>query len=215
MPLVTPTDADCLADIIWRHTEDATLSSGLWTLAEVATYLTERQDKLNAAVGLVVARASAVAIDVNSQATFPADWVATRRVSWRPTSGALADRSFSITRGDRFSDYATHQSTATRPLAFDDHSGGTRMLELLPAEFSSSGNLDLLYISTLTAFALNAAAPVSVSLPADFTPYIVYGAMADMLSKAGRGQDLERAKYCELRYAEGIVIAGLMLEGFA
>lgn len=211
MPLVTPTDADCLADIIWRHTEDATLSSGLWTLPEVANYLTERQNKLNAAAGLVLARATP-AVAADSKATLPADWSATRRVSWHPSFAPLTGRTFHVERGDRFAAYA---ALPERPSIYDDHSGGTRVLELFPPPAALDGTLDLLYLSTLTAFALVAIAPISVSLPADFTPYLVYGAMADMLSKAGRGQDLERAKYCELRYAEGIALANLLLEGFA
>jgi hypothetical protein len=211
MPLVTPTDADCLADIIWRHTEDATLSSGLWTLAEVATYLTERQNALNAAAGLVLARTT-VAVAADSKATLPADWSATHRVSWHPAFAPLIGRTFHVERGDRFAAYA---SLPERPSIYDDHSGGTRVLELFPPPTASDGTLDLLYISTLMAFALNPAAPVTCSLPADFVPYIVYGACADMLSKAGRGQDLERAKYCELRYAEGTALANLLLEGFA
>ncbi|SRR6266568_4526029 len=214
MPLATLTDATVLADLMWRHTEDATFSSGLWTLTEVANYLTERQNKLNATVGLILARQS-VAVDATSKATLPGDWIATRRVSWQPTSGSLAGRSFSVLRGDRFTDYAVHQTGATQPLSYDDHSGGTRVLELLPPSFASSGNLNLLYLSTLTALALDPASPVTFSLPFDLVPYIVYGVMADMLSKAGRGQDLERAKYCELRFQEGIAVAGLLLEGFA
>src|SRR6266487_4901944 len=195
MPLATVTDAAALADLLWRHTEDATFSSGLWTIAEIANYFTERQNRFNAVTGLVVARGT-VAVDADSRATLPADWMATQRVSWQPTSGPRAGRAFSITRGDRFTDYATHQASATQPLAYDDHSGGTRVLELLPPSFPSSGNLDLLYASTLAALALNPAAPVAFSVPSDFVPYLVYGVMTDMLSKAGRGQDLKRAAYC-------------------
>ncbi|PYQ25568.1 MAG: hypothetical protein DMF56_27190 [Acidobacteria bacterium] len=214
MPLATTTDADVLADLEWRHTEDATFSSGLWTLPEIANYLTERQNRFNAAMGLVFARGTIV-VDANSKAALPADWIATRRVSWQPSSGSLAGRAFSVNRGDRFTDYAVHQAGATQPLSYDDHSGGTRVLELLPPSFASSGNIDLLYVSTLTALALNPATPVAFSVPVDFVPYLVYGVMADMLGKAGRGQDLERARYCAARWEEGLALAALLLEGFA
>jgi hypothetical protein len=214
MPLAAITDDTVLHDLMWRHTEDAAFSSGLWTLTEIANYLTERQNAFNAATGLVLARAT-VAVDATSKATLPSDWIATRRVSWLPTSGTLAGRSFAVLPGDRFTDYGAHQTNATQPLSYDDHSGGTRVVELLPPTFASSGNLNLLYVSTLTALALNPAAPVTFSVPFDFIPYVVYGVMADMLSKAGRGQDLARAAYCEARFAEGIAVAQLLLEGFA
>ncbi len=118
-----------------------------------------------------------------------------------------------MTRGDRFSDY-TFDGTPSAPLTYDDHAGGTRVLELLPALFST-GTLDFLYVSTLAALNLNAASPVAFALPFDVVPYIVYGVISDMLSKSGRGQDLERAKYAESRYQEGIAVVSLLMEGFA
>lgn len=210
MPLTALTDADVLADLQWRHTEDASFSSGLWTLAEVANYLTERQNAFNRSTGFVLARALAVAVDANSKATLPADWVSTHRVTYRSAAG----RTFAVPRSDRFSDYMLSIGATIAPLAHDDHSGGTRVLELLPPLFPS-GTLDLLYVSTLQALALNPLAPITFSVPFDFVPYIVYGAMSDMLAKSGRGQDLERARYCEQRFAEGIAVATLLQEGFA
>ena len=214
MPLAPVTDDTMLHDLMWRHTEDQTFSSGLWTLPELANYLTERQNRFNAATGLVLARAS-LTITAASTVTLPADWSATHRVAWHPT-GALAGRTFAVPRGDRFSAYSSSSQVAPlAPLAADDHAGGTRVLELLPAVFPSSGTLDLLYVSTLTALTLTPGNPVAFSVPFDFVPYLVYGVMGDMLSKSGRGQDLERAAYAELRYQEGLAVAALLLEGFA
>lgn len=211
MPLAAITDATVLADLEWRHTEDATFSSGLWTLPEIANYLTERQNAFNKAIGFVFTRAQAVAVDADSKAVLPADWIATHRVTWR---AAVSGRAYTVTRGDRFADYSVSNTTPAAPLIYDDHSGGTRVLELLPPRFTL-GTLDLLYVSTLTALGLNPASPVTFSVPFDVVPYIVYGVMADMLSKSGRGQDLERAKYCELRWQEGLAVAALLMDGFA
>ena len=44
-----------------------------------------------------------------------------------------------------------------------------------------------------------------------FYPYIKYGVMADMLSKEGEAQDVNRAKYCQGRYEEGVELAKILL----
>jgi hypothetical protein len=215
MPLVTPTDADLLADLAWRHTEDLPLTSGLWTLPELAAYLTERQNRFNALTGVVVAH-QAIAVGADSKAQLPADWISTFRVSWHPSLAPLAGRTFAVPRGDRFAGYLSQdQPDSARPTVYDDHAGGTRILELFPPPAASDGTLDLLYLSTLTALALTPGSPIPLSIPADFVPYVLYGVMADMLHKSGRGQDLERASYCDRRFEEGVGIARLLFEGFA
>jgi hypothetical protein len=226
MPLAAITDDTVLHDLMWRHTEDATFSSGLWTLTEIANYLTERQNRFNGETGLVLTHTGAVLeagpvltgtggatlpVDPFSRIALPTDWISTHRVSWRS-----ADRTYAVPRGDRFAAYMLGDSPfPLMPLAYDDSSGGTRVLELLPAIFPSTGAVDLLYVGTLTALTLTPGNPVTLTVPFDFVPYLVYGVMSDMLSKSGRGQDLERARYCELRYQEGVAVAALLAEGFA
>jgi hypothetical protein len=213
MPLAAITDDTVLHDLMWRHTEDATFSSGLWTLPEIASYLTDRQNRFNNETALVLSHAvaGALPVDPSSRIALPADWVSTHRVSW-----LFGGRSFAVPRGDRFSSYMLGDNQAPIcPLAYDDHAGGTRVLELLPAVFPSEGSVDLLYVSTLTALTLTQGNPIAFSVPFDFVPYLVYGVISDMLSKSGRGQDLERAAYAELRYQEGIAVARLLMEGFA
>lgn len=51
-------------------------------------------------------------------------------------------------------------------------------------------------------------------LPDEFIPALKWGVMADMLSKVGRGQDLQRAAYCESRYQEGVEAAAIILAGW-
>lgn len=53
-------------------------------------------------------------------------------------------------------------------------------------------------------------------IPATFSWGIKYGVMADMLKREGEGQDLERAGYCESRYADGVALMRAMMgEGVA
>jgi hypothetical protein len=55
---------------------------------------------------------------------------------------------------------------------------------------------------------------IRCSVPDEFACYIKYGALADCWKKAGPGQDLIRAAYCEERFQEGVDLGrALMLHG--
>lgn len=65
-----------------------------------------------------------------------------------------------------------------------------------------------LELITLNAGAsLNPSAGVLLGIPDNLVWVLKWGAMADLLSKAGQAQDLTRAAYCEQRWEEGIKIA--------
>jgi hypothetical protein len=50
------------------------------------------------------------------------------------------------------------------------------------------------------------------TVPYEFVPAIKYGIMADMLNKVGRALWSTKARYCELRYQEGVMAATLLME---
>lgn len=54
---------------------------------------------------------------------------------------------------------------------------------------------------------------VTFAVPADWTPYILYGVLAELLSADGPSFDPVRYQYCIQRYSEGIELAKLVLEG--
>jgi hypothetical protein len=56
---------------------------------------------------------------------------------------------------------------------------------------------------------------VALSIPDDFTPYIVWGVLGEMFSKEGEASDPERAQYCRERYEEGVELARFMTSGVA
>lgn len=77
-------------------------------------------------------------------------------------------------------------------------------IALIPPQLNPS-QLELI---TLNAGAdLNPANGVLLGIPDNFAWVVKFGALADLLSKAGQAQDLTRAKYCEQRWKEGIQIA--------
>lgn len=204
------TDADALIEVQWRLIEDAGLTSGLWTLPEIAGYFNQRQNRFNRDTFLLLAQEPIAATVGVSTYTLPDDWIATQRVSWRTAGGFFCP----IDRGDRFSATILLPPTGgpLRPVLYDDHAGGSHQIELFPTPLTD-GTINLLYASTLEV--LNFAGTNDLfDLPDDFVPYIVYGVLADCLSKDGRGQDLTRSAYCQLRYEEGVALAAFFLAGW-
>jgi hypothetical protein len=207
------TDADVLAEIQWRLIEDATFSAGLWTLGEVAALVQQRQDRFNRETFLLLAHEFLAAVAGTPGYDLPDDWIATQRVSWKSTVTGVYTP---LSRIDRFGrrSFLLGTNAPTKPIGYDDTSAGPRRVEVSPTP-QTDGQLHVLYASTLELLNFNPIAPDILDLPDDFVPYVVYGTLADLLSKEGEGRDLARAAYCNARFDEGVAIAAFFLGGFA
>lgn len=201
------TDADQLVEVEWRLIEDASLSSGLWSLAEIASLFNQRQSRFNRDTFLLLAQVPLAVGSGTTVVALPDDWIATQRVSWRSAAGIFSQ----VDRSDRYSNYAL-QPGGNKPLLYDDHAAGPRTLELYPVP-TGDGVISLLYAAVTSTLNFVLAADI-FDLPDDFVPYVTYGVLADLLSKDGRAQDLGRAGYCDRRYEEGVGLAALFLGGF-
>ncbi len=206
------TDGDALTEVQGKLLEDATFTSGLWTLAEVYAYFNERQNRFNRDTLLMLAHEDTAVPAATVNVALPPDWIATQRASWKDVATGI------FTPLDRSSRYAalmgiSTNALPTKPLLLDDDAGGTLSAELFPIP-AADGILRLLYACVLEPLNFDAVNPDIFDVPDDFLPYIMYGVLADMLSKDGRGRDLFRANYCEGRYGEGVAIAAILLGGY-
>ena len=77
-------------------------------------------------------------------------------------------------------------------------------LSLIPPQ-ANPAQLELITLNA--GVALNPSTGVLLGIPDNFAWVVKFGAMADLLSKAGQAQDLPRANYCQQRWREGIQIA--------
>jgi hypothetical protein len=78
-------------------------------------------------------------------------------------------------------------------------------LQVIPPP-QNNGQVELL--SILTGATLTGAG-VLLGIPDDFAWAIKWGALADLLAKAGQSHDMLRSQYCEKRYQEGVVLGRL------
>ena len=91
----------------------------------------------------------------------------------------------------------------TRPKSYSIQLRPQVAIQVCPVP-GDSGNLDLITINSQTT--IDPSTGVAIQIPPDHTPYINWGARAELLS-GDRSSDPFRMQYCERRFQEGIKIA--------
>jgi hypothetical protein len=211
------TDKNILSEIQLHLLEpdDAGVSipSGLWTITEIINYCNQRQNRFLKETALLLSQLPIVVTSGQTQITLPDVWIATQRVSWKDNVTGLGN---SVAKGSVLeSDLAQpgwETTVGTRPLTFSDADAPATLLAYLMPGPPNAGVLTLLCIGL--AGALDGTGEIW-TVPYEFVPSIKYGVLADMLIKAGRAHDADRAVYCEMRYQEGIEAAKVMMESWS
>lgn len=94
---------------------------------------------------------------------------------------------------------------ASRPTEYSVAITPPVSLQLAPPP-NDVGSLDMLSVNAGAEFdPENASTPLGV--PDDLAWVLKWGALADLLARAGLSQDLLRAQYCEMRWRQGVEIA--------
>ena len=205
------TDTDQLTELQLALQEDATFSNGLWTPVEVLGYFNQRQYRFLKETGIIAAWAVIPWIPQETTQPLPPDWIATLAVLWQDlTTGIYTPLPPSDTWELDHVAVTGASTSAALPQAYRDGTLETLTLAVGPAP-AAPGALELLYVGLSD---LLDGLGTYFTIPDEWVPYIKYGVYADMLGKDGRGQDLLRARYAEVRYQEGLALAAALLEGF-
>jgi hypothetical protein len=208
------TDQQLLNDVQYALIEvpnsGASVSSQLWTLAEVIDAMNQAQEDFLKDTLLVLSRATLLTIPNTVRFDMPTDWIATVRVVWLNPDGVFSPLeradSFDVDGGNPTWPY----NTEPHPWVYMETETPTLQLQTAPGG-SDGGVLQLLY-AAISAQLSNTG--VAFSVPDDFTPYVKYRMLEILLRKLGRGQDTARADYCRGRYEEGVEIAKLIQRGW-
>lgn len=208
--LGTILDTDILNQIQYHLAETAnngaSWSSSLWEVNEVSSYFNNRQSQMLAETGAIVSRTTLVTIPNTFRHILPQGWITTTRATWK-TAGNVR---YPLARVDEWQidhSFIDTFTTAQRPKMYTDTGEQQLELQTFPPAYDN-GVVEILYAGTGATLGNTG---VNFTVPDEFVPILKYGIMADMLSKNGRGQDMERAKYCEDRYQEGINFIKYML----
>lgn len=207
------TDLDQLSEIQLRVLEPddsgATWPSNLWTRTEVLDYYNQRINRFNRDTRMLLAFASVptVANQVRYTDGLPQDWIVTQRARYMSATGVRTP----LHKADGFSiDHAPSGRTPSLPLIFDEATPPLLAFDLYPAAPDSLGYVELLYASLCETLD---GTGMTIDIPNDFVPYCTYGVLADMFSKDGPARNLAMAQYFEGRFAEGMALAEILLEG--
>lgn len=185
---------------VWSHDEVLdTLNANLWGM-------------LRDTHGIVTFAAPiALAPSALGVVPLPADWMATVALTWR--DGTTNQRT-TLRPADRFEgDLAapSWQTTAGSPLAYDEQEADTLTVQLLPIN-ATSGFVDLLYVQRPPALT---GAGATVPVPDLLLTGIKYGTLGMLLRNVGRLLDPARGLYAQQRYELDVLVAKILLSGWA
>jgi len=105
--------------------------------------------------------------------------------------------------------YQQWPADAAIPIAWLEDDQPQQVVELAATPINP-GVISLLYVQLATTLT---GAGVALSIPDDWTPYILWGTLAELLSSDGQAFDPLRAQYCSRRYEEGVELARVVLGG--
>lgn len=184
-------------------------TDAIWSRTEVTEYAIQRQNRFLKETMSQLGRAEIIN-STNLSQPLPSDWMATFRLVWKDANG---DR-LEVVRVDHreldLNESTWPTGTATQPQYYADTDTDHLNIDVVPIP-TNTGEFEITYVPI--AFPLTGTG-AAFQVPEEFVHVIKYGVMADMLSKTGRGQDLERAAYCEARWRMGIDLANAMVRGF-
>lgn len=185
-----------------------TWPSELWTKVEVASYVDQRQNRLLKDTHLQWGIANITGVQGTIIYDLPDDWINTIRVVWIFQDGTTKELARSDTWEADHGKPSWSYVQGTPDMYYDG--GKPITLRIIPKP-NVNGTIQIQYVPYS---AIVEGDGELMTVPDEFVVSVKYGALADMFSKVGRGQDVNRAKYCEQRYALGVELARMLVLGF-
>ncbi len=193
----------------------ASLVSDMWTVGEWVDYINSRMAHFTAETKLILTRETPFSSVIDQTqydlgSSVSTDLLEVHRVAWLDASGnSHGLREDSTLTYDRLLPTWTVSSASQEPEVYVRAGRPQLKIEILPAPVAA-GTIDILYTKR-PAQLPQTVDTTTLDLPNDFTPYIKWGALADVFSKEGQAHDPSKAEYCEARYQEGILVARAVL----
>ncbi len=95
------------------------------------------------------------------------------------------------------------QAPAQFPVQYSVSETPQLVLRMFPAP-DQSGQIELITVDAIADFQPQTEANL-LRVPDDYAWAVKWGALADLLGRDGQARDPMRAKYCEMRYQEGVI----------
>ena len=207
--------APTITDVILIHqiqnalmeVESAPTWSGteMFTMADVTDALNRRLNQFLLEVGPFAARSTAsFPISADGRYVVADTTLQVRRVVLADGDNvnSLIHRTDEMSATDYNRDWST---TSGQPYAYSALATPPLTLQVIPPPTDIT-TIDLVSINSATALD---ASGIIIPLPDDLTPALKWGALAELLSKDGPANDIQRADYCGSLWDEWIEVAKL------
>lgn len=178
--------------------------SGLWTTAEVIAYLNLRLSRFLVETGVVQVRTLQAAAAADDFWNLPTDLIDLRRAAWVEGSTTTPLPRIDSMQADLWQAWETNTGTPLTHMLVPEPSLQIR----LAPQPANNGTLDLIYVANFDPVIADCSV---LPIPDEWTPYIKWGVISDMLSKEGEANDPQRAGYAEKRWDEGIALARVFM----
>lgn len=214
------TDTYVQNDVIYRVLENGnadangTLFTNMFGANEIVNAMNRIQQRFLLETGMIVTRAPDLA-GVPSQEVYPLpiDSIRPRRITWSYGTGSGPTLvTNALTQADTWemdNGYAAWPADGNPPLVWWENTLDQQLFGIGPSP-NTTGILNILYVALGTALT---GLGVAFVVPDDWTPYITWGTLGELLSSDGPAFDPTRAQYCSRRLDEGIELANLVLGG--
>lgn len=110
--------------------------------------------------------------------------------------------------------YITNQTTTQAVPSFYTIDAAPLLAICLYPPPSGAGTLRMTYVPRIGTLPTTPDG-TNIALPDDYTPYIMFGVLADLFSKAGETYDPQRAQVCEGLYQLGVQVTSGTVSGLS
>ncbi len=188
-------------------------TSGLWTTSAIMARVNYRCLEFNKRTGVYVKNAiSQATTNAVRDISIPTDCIDLLQVNYRTTSTSTSGTipKGSVYEADLF--ISNEITSAPTPTIYTIEDSNILSISLIPPPDSSSNSCVYTYIAQPPTLP---SPPDSTPLviPDDMTPFIKYGALADLFGKSGETYDPQRQEICLSLYELGVDMARHWVSG--
>lgn len=212
----TVTNTELVKDITYSLLENGnadatgtTLLTDMYGVQEILDVLDQKQQRFLLDTGCIVTRNTQVTAAAIGDYALPGTTIMVRRISWQDAS---TNQIKTLSRADTWeldNGLANWPTTPGVPLAWWETVEPSLKVGIAPAPAGVGQMLQLLVeLGTLLT-----TQGVALVLPDDWAPYVMWGALGDLLTQQGAAYDPVRGAYCLRRYDEGVELARIVLQG--
>lgn len=209
-------DTEVANNVIYRTLENGnadaafpTLLTTMFSPTEILDSMNRVQQKFLLDTGMHTVRTTFPGIAAQGQYPLPTDSIRPRRLTWQDASDSLVRALTQVETWELDQGYQRWPSDQQIPIAWLEDDQPQQQVQLAATPVNG-GVISLLYVQLATTLT---GLGIALGVPDDWSPYVLWGTLAELLSSDGPAFDPLRAQYAQRRYDEGVELAKVVLGG--